>query len=189
MRRFLKRFATPPLIVIAALVVLLEETLIVWLQRLMAAMAALRWIAMLEARAARLGPYPALFLFLVPAIMVFVVELGGIWLATQGRIALGATVTLVGKLIGTALAARLYNILHPTLVTLDWFARAETWVFGWRDRLYGIVKAMPAWQATMAWVHRLRAAVRSWFDRSRRTLRGWVARRLAAIRRRTRRSA
>jgi hypothetical protein len=189
MRRFLKRFVTPPLIVIAALVVVLEETLIVWLQRLMAALASLRWIAMLEARAARLGPYPALFLFLVPAVTVFIVELGGVWLATQDRIALGATVTLVGKVIGTALAARLYNVLHPALVSLNWFTRVEAWVFAWRDRLYGIVKAMPAWQATMAWVARLRAAVRGRFDRSRQTRRGWVARRLAAIRRRARRSA
>ena len=38
---------------------------------------------------------------------------------------------------------------QPTLVTMPWFLRAETWVFAWRDRLYAFVRALPAWQRTM----------------------------------------
>jgi hypothetical protein len=187
MRRLLKRLLTPPLVVVAALLMLLEETLIAWLQRLMAALARLAWVARLEARAARLPPYPAMVLFLLPSLVLFPVKIVALWLLAHGQVLLGGVILVLGKVVGTALAARIYKVLHPTLATLAWFVRAETWVFGWRDRLYAAVKAMPAWQAAAAlvrqtkdWLHdavrRLRARARP----------GWMSRRLAAIRRRAR---
>ncbi len=191
MRRFLKRLFTPPLVLLAALLMLLEETLIAWLQRLMAAIAALPWIAVLEARAARLPPYPAMILFLLPGIVLFPVKLGALWLVAHGQVVVGAAILVAGKVVGTAIAARIYKVLHPTLATLAWFVRAETWVFGWRDRLYAAVKAMPAWQTAAAMVRRTREWLRAqaqWLRR--RTSRpGWMSRRLAAIRRRSRNSA
>ncbi|HJQ57956.1 MAG TPA: hypothetical protein VJ890_13680, partial [Vineibacter sp.] len=185
MRRLLKRLLTPPLFVVAAFLLLLEETLIAWLQRLMAALARLRWVAALEARAARLPPYPAMVLFLLPGIVLFPVKLGALWLVAQGNLVMGAAILVAGKVVGTAFAARIYKVLHPALATLPWFVRAEAWVFGWRDRLYGFVKAMPAWQAAAAAL----GAVKTWLRDGLRRLRarsrpGWLARRLAAIRRR-----
>ena len=191
MRRFLKRLFTPPLVLFAALLMLLEETLIVWLQRLMAAIAALPWIAALEARAARLPPYPAMILFLLPGIVLLPVKLGALWLVAHGQLVLGAVIIIVGKVVGTAIAARIYKVLRPTLTTLAWFVRAETWIFGWRDRLYAAVKAMPAWQTAAAMVRRTREWLRAqtqWLRR-RAARPGWMSRRLAAIRRRSRRSA
>jgi hypothetical protein len=191
MRRFLKRLFTPPLVLVAALLMLLEETLIAWLQRLMAAIAALPWIASVEARMARLPPYPAMLLFLLPGIVLFPIKLAALWLVAHGNLLLGGAILVGGKVIGTAFAARIYKILRPTLTTLGWFLRAETWVFGWRDRLYAAVNAMPAWQAAAAMMHRTRTWLRAqvqWLRR--RTARpGWLARRLAAIRRRARKSA
>ena len=184
MRRFLKRLFTPPLVLVAALLMLLEETLILWLQRLMAALAALALIAALEARAARLPPYPAMVLFLLPAVVLFPVKLAALWLVAQGKILLGGVIILLGKVVGTAIAARVYKVLHPTLATLGWFVRAETWVFAWRDRLYALVRAMPAWRAASAAMRRLRAWLRRLVSGP-----GWMSRRLAAIRRRARRSA
>jgi hypothetical protein len=55
------------------------------------------------------------------------------------------------------LLARLYLVLRPTLVTMPWFLRAETWVFAWRDRLYAFVRALPAWQRTKALLNRAKA--------------------------------
>jgi len=180
MRRVLKRLITPPLALVAALLVLLEETLIVWLQRLMAALGRLPWVAALEARAARLPPYPAMILFLLPAIILFPIKLAALWMIAEGKFVLGAAIIFAGKVIGTAFAARIYKVLHPTLATLAWFVRAETWVFAWRDWLYAFVKAMPAWQAATAMIHRLRRLM---------ARPGWMSRRLAALRRRSRRSA
>lgn len=188
MRRFMKRLFTPPLVLFAALLMLLEETLIAWLQRLMAAIAALPWIASLEARAARLPPYPAMVLFLLPGIVLLPVKLGALWLVAHGNIMGGAAIIVLGKVVGTAFAARIYKVLRPTLGTLPWFVRVEAWIFGWRDRLYAAVKAMPAWQAAAGLIRRARA----WMGDKARWLRlrlarsGWISRRLAAIRRRSR---
>lgn len=191
MRRLLKRLFTPPLVVVAALLMLLEETLIDWLQRLMAALARLRWVAALESRAARLPPYPAMVLFLLPGAVLFPVKLGALWLMAHGQLLLGATILVIGKLVGTAFAARIYKVLHPTLATLGWFVRVETWVFAWRDRLYALVRAMPAWQAAVAMIQRTKAWIRAQALRlrSQASRSGWLSRRFAAIRRRSRRSA
>ena len=36
----------------------------------------------------------------------------------------------------------------------SWFLGAETWLFAWRDRIYGFVRALPLWQRTKALVRR-----------------------------------
>jgi hypothetical protein len=59
--------------------------------------------------------------------------------------------------VATALVARLYKILRPTLLRLSWYLRAETWLFDFRDRVYGFVRALPAWQATVAAIRRTKA--------------------------------
>ena len=75
----------------------------------------------------------------------------------------------LGKVLGTAMVARIYRILHPTLIRMRWFAVADAWVFYWRDRLYAFVRAMPAWQKAHEMVQRIkvwaRATVSGWFAR------------------------
>ena len=69
---------------------------------------------------------------------------------------MGVGLLALGKILGTAVVARFYRILHPTLMTLRWFAIADTWFFRWRDRIYDFVKSLPAWQKTAAAMQRLR---------------------------------
>ena len=63
-------------------------------------------------------------------------------------------------MLATALVARLYQVLRPTLITMPWYLRAETWLFDWRDRLYAFVRALPAWQRATALVQRVRLWMR-----------------------------
>ena len=49
-------------------------------------------------------------------------------------------------MLGTAVLARLYRILRPTLMTIPWFAKADTWFFYWRDQAYAFVKSLAAWK-------------------------------------------
>lgn len=183
MRAILKRVLTPPLVLIAAALILLEETLIEWAQRLMARLAALPLVAGLEERARRLPPYPAMILFLLPGAVLLPVKLMALWLLAGGHVVWGTMIIIAGKLVGTAIGARIYMILRPTLVTLNWFARAEAWVFGWRDRIYARVKAMPAWQRAVAVV----AATKAWLRAQLAQRPGWLSRRFAAARRHARR--
>ena len=76
--------------------------------------------------------------------------------AAHGRLGLAFLAVAAGKVIGTAIVARFYRILHPTLVTMPWFARADTWFFAWRDWLYAFVRAMPAWQKAVELAQRWR---------------------------------
>jgi hypothetical protein len=58
--------------------------------------------------------------------------------------------------MATAILARLYRILRPTMMTLPWFAWADTKFFAWRDWAYAFVKSLPAWQEAKALVQRAR---------------------------------
>ena len=183
MRAILKRVLSPPLVLIAAALILLEETLIKWVQRLMARLAALPLVATLEERARRLPPYPAMVLFLLPGAVLFPVKLAALWLLANGHIVWGSLIIAAGKLVGTAIGARIYLILRPTLVTLNWFAKAEAWLFAWRDRIMARVRAMPAWQRAVAAI----GATKAWLRIQLARRRGWLARRFAAARRHARR--
>ena len=70
-------------------------------------------------------------------------------------LALGSV--MLGKLLGTAILARLYRILRPRLMTIAWFAWADTRFFAWRDRAYAFVRSLPAWQKVQAMVQPMRA--------------------------------
>ena len=183
MRALLKRLLSPPLVLIAAALILLEETLIKWVQRLMARLAALPLVAALESRARRLPPYPAMLLFLLPGAVLLPVKLAALWLLANGHVVSGVSIVVAGKLVGTAIGARIYLVLRPTLVTLNWFAKAEAWLFGWRDRIMARVRAMPAWKRAVAAI----AAAKAWFRVQLAQRRGWLARRFAAARRHARR--
>jgi hypothetical protein len=70
-----KRLLTPPLAVLAALVILIEEYLWDGLQALVERIARAPAIWRLDARIASLPPYPAMTLFLVPAVTLIPVKL------------------------------------------------------------------------------------------------------------------
>jgi hypothetical protein len=95
-----------------------------------------------------------------PSAIVLPVKLSAVWFALHHRYGLSVASVVIGKMLATALVARLYRVLHPTLVTMPWFLRAETWLFAWRDRLYAFVRAMPVWQRSVAILHRARAWLR-----------------------------
>ena len=156
MNRRLKRGLELFLMPLAAAIVFVEDVLLHYLGVAMAAFG--RWppVARLEAWLARLPPWGASVAFLAPSALVLPIKLAAVGFALQGKFALATTSILLGKMLATALVARLYKILRPTLVTMSWFLASEAWVFTWRDRLYAFVQALPVWQKTKAMVQRLR---------------------------------
>jgi hypothetical protein len=85
------------------------------------------------------------------------VKLAAVWFALHGQFALATLSIVIGKTVATALVARLYKVLRPTLLRLSWYLGAETWLFAWRDRIYGFVRALPLWQAAVAASRQARA--------------------------------
>jgi len=154
MKAHLKRALELAFIPVAAGIVFVEDVLLHYLGVAMAALAKWPPVARLEAWLAGLPPWAALLAFVAPSTLVLPVKLAAVWFALQGRFGLATASIVVGKMLATALLARLYKILRPILVTMPWFLASETWLFAWRDRLYAFVRALPVWQRTKALVRR-----------------------------------
>lgn len=157
MKQHLKRTLQRLLIPLAAAVIFFEQVLIKYLNVAMAAFARLPWIARLEAWLLTLPPYGALFMFVTPSILILPIKVIAVAFAAYGKYTLAALSVIVGKILGTAVLARLYRILRPKLMTIAWFAWADTHFFRWRDRAYAFVRSLPGWQAAAALVERAKA--------------------------------
>jgi hypothetical protein len=159
-KRHLKHVLELLLVPIAAAIVFIEDTLLHYLGLAMAAIAKWPPVAAIEAWLRRLPPWAALVAFGAPSLLVIPIKLAAVWFALNHQYGLSAASVVVGKMLATALVARLYAVLRPTLARMAWYVRAETWLFDWRDRLYAFVRALPAWQKAKAMVQRVRLWMR-----------------------------
>lgn len=158
--RALMRALRAPLRLLLALVILFEEWGWEPLQRLMARIARLPILRQFEALIARLPPYAALAAFLVPALALFPVKLGALWLIAQGQKLAGLAIIVVAKLVGTAVMARLFKLTQPALMRLAWFAALfERWL-RYKAMLVDWVRASAAWRAAHEWRAQMREALR-----------------------------
>ena len=152
----LKRALEIAVVPFAAAVVFVEQVLIRYLNMMMVAVA--RWppIVRLEGWLMTLPPWAAVLTFAMPSIIILPVKVSALWFAAHHRFALATAAVVLGKIMATAIVARLYRILRPTMMQLRWFAWADTKFFGWRDWAYAFVKSLPAWQEAKALVQRAR---------------------------------
>jgi hypothetical protein len=160
-RATVRRILTPPLVVLAAFYLFLEEYLWVHLAALIARLSKLKAVARLEARVAALPPYPAMALFAIPTALIFPLKLLALYLIAAGHAVTGLVVIVLAKIVGTAIVARLFTLCRPQLMTVQWFARLYTWIVRVRDDLYARVRRMPAWQRA----HAIVQATRDFFKR------------------------
>jgi hypothetical protein len=156
MHPHLKRALEIAVVPFAAAVVFVEQVLIRYLNMMM--VAAARWppIARLEAWLVTLPPWAAVLTFAMPSLIILPVKVSALWFAAHHRFALATAAVVLGKIMATAILARLYRILRPTMMTLGWFAWADTKFFAWRDWAYAFVKSLPAWQEAKALIQRAR---------------------------------
>jgi hypothetical protein len=157
MKRHLKRALDLALVPLAAAIVFVEQVLIRYLNVAMAAFARLPPVARLEAWLVGLPPWAAVMAFVGPSILILPIKLVAVWLGVRGQYLPALAVVLAGKLLATAILARLYRILRPSLMQIGWYARLDTWFFDWRDRAYAFVRSLAAWQMAAAAIARARA--------------------------------
>ena len=163
--KFSLKYALELMIVpVAAAVVFFEQTLIRMLNAITAALA--RWapIAALEAWLKKQPPYIALLAFVMPSILILPIKFSAIFFAAHRHYMMAIAAVVIGKVLATAIVARLYVVLGPTLMTIGWFARLDTWFFYWRDRAYAFVRAIPAWQKAKALIGRMRLRLMELFS-------------------------
>jgi len=154
--RVLLRALRIVLLALAAAVLFIEE----WGWRPLTAAAAYigRWppFARVESLIRRVRPRVALVLFLVPALALFPVKLAALWLIHAGQAALGITVIVLAKVLGTALVGRLFLLTQAQLMTFPWFVRAWTWWRATKARVSESVRRSAPWRAARHVVGRLR---------------------------------
>lgn len=140
---FLRKTLTPPLIVIAALLIWIEESLWVYFKNLTERFARLTWIQRYEAWLQRIPPYPTMIVFFLPGLGLLPVKMAAVWFIAQGHVGSGLAVIAGAKLIGTAIVARSFVICKPKLMTVSWFARSYEMILNIRRYFYDQVLNMP----------------------------------------------
>lgn len=144
------------MVVLAALFIFVEEWIWDRMTALMAAIGRLPVLRKVEAGIAKLPPYPAMGVFLLPSLLLLPVNLFAVYLTARGQAALGGAILIAAKLVGTAILARLFALCRPSLLTVNWFRRLYEW--------FGLVKAWlfasAPWVAAVRWKNKVKAKLK-----------------------------
>ena len=79
-----------------------------------------------------LRPYQSLALLAVPTSIVEPLKLAALAIAGEGHWITGTVVIILAYCTSVFAVERLFSIVKPKLLTLDWFARLWTWLVGLR---------------------------------------------------------
>ncbi|MBC7611164.1 MAG: hypothetical protein H7228_16610 [Polaromonas sp.] len=147
------------------LVLLFEEWGWEPLARGFAALGRLPIWAKLELRITQLPPWAALLAFGIPALSLIPIKLLAIYMFGKGQVFLGLSLVIGAKITGTALAARLFQLTHPALMQLRWFARLYVPWKVWKDRMLAQIRASALWRSCSHLKARVKLlALRLWSD-------------------------
>jgi hypothetical protein len=154
---FLRWIFTP----FIAIVLLFEEwgwaPLAAWVARL----AQMPVWARAERRIAQLPPWGALLVLGMPTLALLPIKLMALYFLGVGQAAIGVTVLVAAKVVGTALLARLFQITQPALMQLAWFARWYPRWKAWKDALLSRIRASAVWHTGRSIKSALRRSVRA----------------------------
>ena len=130
------------------------------------------WAAV-ETVIARLPPYAALVVFVLPSTLLLPLKFLAVFLVAKGQIVLAGLLFLAAKVVATALVARLFLLTQPALMQIGWFARGYDIVMPWKDALVDMVHNSLVWRVARVWKERVRRAVRRQWWQMRPALRLW----------------
>lgn len=144
-------------------VLLFEEWGWAPLAALVARFAHLPFWARAERRIRNLPPWGALLAFLLPVLILLPVKVLALYLFSEGHAATGVTVLIVAKLIGTAIVARIFQLVETTLMRIPVFARWYPRWKTWKNAVLHAVRESGPWRSVRA----LKEGVRRWWRKRR----------------------
>lgn len=130
--------------------------------------------AAIERLIERLPPWATALVIAAPDLVLVPIKLGGLWLSAKGKVILGMSIFLTAKVLGVVLTVFLFELCRPKLMQMAWFAKVYDWFV--RARAWAHVQTEPARQMLAHLKQRVLSDESSF------------ARRLAALRRKTRRN-
>ena len=158
--KLLKKVLRAILLAPVLLVLLFEEWGWIPLARIFAGLDRLPCWTTLEQLVTRLSPWAALAAFSVPALALIPVKLFALYLFAGGYFGLGLLMLMTAKVMGTALAARLFQLTQPALMCMPWFARLYTRWKIWKDNLLHHVRVSKPWKTAQCLKSRIKAQIR-----------------------------
>lgn len=142
----MRRVLNAPLLIMAVVVVLLDDVfraVVVPAVQAMARVGLIRWI---EARIARLPPVGILMLFLIPLAIIEPFKIYALYLFGQGRFLSGIMMFVLAKVVGLGLAERLFAVGRDKLLSIRWFAWCHARVLLVRDQVHAWLARTQVWQ-------------------------------------------
>ncbi len=142
-----------------ALLILLEE----WgwrpLADLLGRLARWRPWAQFEYHIARLPPYAALCVFVLPSALLLPLKFLALFLVARGQFVLAGLLFAAAKVVATALVARLFLLTQPALMQIGWFAWGYDTLMPWKEALVERVRASTVWRMGRVIKERARRAL------------------------------
>lgn len=120
------------------------------LAALAARLSRLPFWAALEERLRRLPPWGALLAFFVPVLLLLPVKVLALFLFSRGHAATALTVLVLAKLAGTAIVARIFQLVEGPLMRIPWFARWYPRWKAWKDQVLTVVRQSRPWRVVRA---------------------------------------
>jgi len=121
----------------------------------------------------KLPPQAVLFIFAIPAALLFPVKLIEVWLIVHRQWFWAVLVVIAAKLVGVGITAFVFDVTREKLLQMDWFRAAYDKIIEWRDLANAMVE--PFKIRIREWVQRMRSEsmARIWraVVRTRRTVR------------------
>ena len=110
-----------------------------------------RWRAwaQVETAIARLPPYAALFVFVVPSALLLPLKFLALFLVARDSSCWRRS-SSPAKVVATALVARLFMLTQPALMQIGWFAWAYDTVMPWKEALVEHVRASRVWRVSQS---------------------------------------
>lgn len=156
-RRFLKKVVTPPLYLVAIMVLFFETTFWEWM------MAFSAWLArvipvfvMVERLVERLSPRWVFGIFIIPLLGLIPSKLVALYLVTHGHIIQGMVFIITLKIVGTAISARLFSIAKPKLLLVPTFAKLYHLVIRYSQLAHAWLNEQSWWQEGHIFMARIR---------------------------------
>lgn len=162
---WLKRLLTPPLIVLASLLIWCEESIWIWLKRVTSLIAMLPLIRWIETRIIRLPPWIMLAIFFLPLMLLFPLKILAVYWLTRGYWLASLMLIAAAKILGTAVVARMYVVCQPQLMSIAWFKWLHDLFTSTRDRMYAALHALPLYQRARAFLMSVRLRARLFIKR------------------------
>jgi hypothetical protein len=169
--RLLKRLLTAPVVLLAAVIILIEDWLWDDLARIAAAIGRLPVLRAIEALIATLPPYLALACFGLPALLLVPVKIAALYFISHGHAMLGLSTIVAAKVVGTALVARIFTLTRAKLMRIKWFAWSYERFMAFKARVYGAIKSTSLYRIAHIKFLRFKLWLKAWVSNRRGSLR------------------